>query len=178
MRWPSKETRERWEFVFKGSQALAVVIGVFWAAGTFFDTRYRELRKPYEEKKLQIYTDTARVLAGLSSNASEGKEEAKRRFWELYLGELPFVESDPVKGWMVEFCQHHRDQIGGDCNKGAEAAHDAVCMAKVASAEVRRAWAEKPWYVRIYEWVFPERADSECTMPLPQAPTAPPAQPK
>jgi membrane peptidoglycan carboxypeptidase len=63
MPWLTKQAREQLEFIFKVVQAIVVVVGVVWAAYTFWDTRYRELSKPYEEKKLEFYTEAGRVLA-------------------------------------------------------------------------------------------------------------------
>jgi membrane peptidoglycan carboxypeptidase len=65
IRWPNEEARKNWEFVFKALQAVGIFVGVIWAAYVFWDTKYRELSKPYAEKKLAIYTDAARVLANL-----------------------------------------------------------------------------------------------------------------
>jgi hypothetical protein len=108
MRWPRAGTREHWEFVFKAVQSVAVVIGVLWAAYTFWDTRNRELRKPYEEKKLAFYTDAARVLAHLAAAPdSSSKAETETQFWELFWGELPFVESNDIKQLMERFCNNH-----------------------------------------------------------------------
>jgi hypothetical protein len=91
MRWPRATTREHWEFVFKAVQSVAIVIGVLWAAYTFWDTRNRELRKPYEEKKLTFYTDAVRVLAHLAAvPGSSSEAETETRFWELFWGGVAF----------------------------------------------------------------------------------------
>jgi hypothetical protein len=139
MRWPRKETREHWEFVFKAVQSTAVVIGVLWAAYTFSDTRTRELQKPYEEKRLAFYTEAARVLAHLSSRPEVLKLETEARFFELFWGELPFVESPEIKSVMEEFC---RDYFTGSTCEKSEAGRSGIAlrMSKQGSKEIRDKW--------------------------------------
>jgi hypothetical protein len=68
MHWPNKEAQDRWEFVFKGLQAFAIVVDAFWVLVTYTITAAhqreaieRELRRPYDEKQLALYLDAARV---------------------------------------------------------------------------------------------------------------------
>ena len=58
-------------------------------------TTKRELEAPYQEKKLAVYLDAARVLAHLAATPDLDKEKTEARFWELYWGELAFVEFEP-----------------------------------------------------------------------------------
>src|SRR5262245_14722465 len=110
--WSNQEVRERWEFVFKGVQAGAILVGAIWALVTYSitasqqrDAIRRELRKPYDEKQLSLYLDAARVLAHLSATPDYEPEKTQARFWELYWGELAFVESGHVASLMVAFCK-------------------------------------------------------------------------
>jgi hypothetical protein len=52
----------------------------------------RELQRPYQEKKLSLYLDASRVLAHLVATPDVNKDATEARFWELYWGELVFVE--------------------------------------------------------------------------------------
>jgi hypothetical protein len=111
---PSRENRIAVKFWLDCLQVVTVVAGVSTAVATFvyhsIDQRDRaaeqerhtreqlenvqiELQKPYQVKKLQLYLDAARVLAHLASSPSVEKEKSEARFWELYWGELAFVES-------------------------------------------------------------------------------------
>jgi hypothetical protein len=109
--WPSEQSRENWGFVFKGLQALAIVGGAIWALWTYSQNSReqqeairRELRKPYDEKQLSLYLEAARVLAHLSVSPDVQRAENEARFWELYWGELPFVEDKTVRTKMAAFC--------------------------------------------------------------------------
>jgi hypothetical protein len=110
--WPSREMQDRWEFVFKAVQAFAIVVGAFWVLVTYTITAAhqrsaveRELRTPYDEKQLALYLDSARVLAHLAAAPSLEREKTEARFWELYWGELAFVESKHIEELMVAFCE-------------------------------------------------------------------------
>src|SRR5262249_49243708 len=95
--------KDQWDLIFKGIQAIGIFVGAIWIAYTYFDTRTRELRKPYDEKQLTFYADAVKAVAHLATVAED--DEAKQdgsitRFWELYWGELPLVESDEVRRGM------------------------------------------------------------------------------
>ena len=111
---PSEQNRTAVKFWLDFLQVVTVIAGVSTAVATFvfhsIDQRTRaadlernsreqltnvrrELQRPYEEKKLNLYLDAARVLAHLATSPSVDKENTEARFWELYWGELAFVES-------------------------------------------------------------------------------------
>jgi hypothetical protein len=119
----------------------------------------RDLQRPYQEKKLNLYLDAARVVAHLASGSPVDKEKTEARFWELYWGELAFVESrtdeeerggpkPSIERLMVLFCTEYFDPTS--CTKlGAagstkertirgEAA--ALELARKASKEIRDDW--------------------------------------
>jgi hypothetical protein len=152
----SEETRKNWKFLFDSIQSAAVVIGVLWAAYTYWDTRNRELQKPYAEKKLEFYTDAARVLAHLASSPSVKKEETESQFWELFWGELPFVESEKIKDSMEMFCNAYF--ADARCSKAAAEGMPKIAknMSEQASAETRATWTGTS---SIVSW-FTERASS------------------
>jgi hypothetical protein len=168
MRWPTKQAREHLEFIFKVVQAVVVLVGVLWAAYTFWDTRYRELSKPYEEKKLEFYTEAGRVLAHLSSlrerleTPEDGKDSDRTmtelRFWELYWGQLPFVESPEVVGHMVSFCQGYftkepeRSRCTPDKVSVLPLQETAKKLAEQACKEIRGVWDREPLYSVAYHW--------------------------
>src|ERR1700760_1499221 len=94
---PSPERQKLVKFWIDCAQGMTVVLAIVAAAFTYWsynDTRRREARKPYEEKKLALYLDAARIAAHLTA-APDGpdKVQTEERFWELYWGELAFVET-------------------------------------------------------------------------------------
>jgi hypothetical protein len=121
----------------------------------------RELQRPYEEKKLDLYLDAARVLAHLATSPGVDTERTETRFWELYWGELAFVESTAadedtggprpsVERLMVAFCQQYfgdercSDQAGAagaaPPKTARQGKRQAIEMARQASKEIRDRW--------------------------------------
>lgn len=173
---PTRSTRVAIKFWLDCLQVVTVVGAVITAATTFYyhnqeqraqqaeqtrrlieqnDRAKRELELPYDEKKLSLYLDAARVLAHLASSPSVDKEATEARFWELYWGELAFVESQTadeesggpkpsVERLMVEFCNQYFEPSrctsanAGNQARVGEAA--AIRMARQASKEIRKRW--------------------------------------
>jgi ribosomal protein L14E/L6E/L27E len=188
---PNEQTRGAVKFWLDCLQVVTVVAGVFTATLTIVkyindqkvlaadhkqretdrDERAkqqlaalkRELQRPYEEKKLNLYLDAARVLAHLAASPSIDKEKTEARFWELYWGELAFVESTTaeekqggppsVERLMVVFChQYFQNDPSGRCSKedvggpggimkvSTTGEKQAIDMARQASKEIRAQW--------------------------------------
>jgi len=89
-------------------QPVAIIVGGILALLTYMSSvsheRYAresdakqarlERARPYYEKQLSLYLDAARVAAHLAANpATPERDKLVARFWELYWGELAFVES-------------------------------------------------------------------------------------
>lgn len=132
-------------------KTTAVVIGVLLTAGTFVYQQFaadgsvmRELRKPYEEKRLSLYLEATRLMATLAANPADPDiEKKKQRFWELYWGELAFVESDQIEQGMVKFCRMEFDPSQCNSRDNAKLAQ-ALTFSRAASKEIRDRWFEKP----------------------------------
>ncbi len=117
----------------------------------------RELEAPYQEKKLALYLDAARVLAHLAATPDVDKEKTEGRFWELYWGELAFVKSQTknpngdtppsVEQLMVQFCHIYFQTdprrctsapgSGGTVPQPTLIENAAIEMAHQASKEIR-----------------------------------------
>jgi Tfp pilus assembly protein PilE len=127
----------------------------------------RELQRPYQERKLSLYLDASRVLAHLAATPDVNKDATEARFWELYWGELAFVESTvseeerkgpkpSVERLMVLFCHQYftpqrcvKGGSGGPDPKsatgsvklmGAPGEIEAIDLARHASKEIRDEW--------------------------------------
>ena len=144
----------------RDQQARAIEQGV--RADEQLAAAKRDLQRPYQEKKLTLYLDAARVVAHLASSPSVDQEKMEARFWELYWGELAFVESrtedeenggpkPSVERLMVQFCQQYfspaRCRRGGNAgSQGAVKARinvgeaAAIDLARGASKEIRDQW--------------------------------------
>ena len=66
----------------------------------------RESLKPFNEKRILLYTEASNVVSKLA-NLGEGPERqaARKRFFELYWGELALVENRQVESAMVYFAK-------------------------------------------------------------------------
>jgi hypothetical protein len=125
---PSARARRNISFYAQVLQSAAIVLGGGWAVWTYHvqsqqqqkqaidqvQSIKRELARPYDEKQLGLYLEASKIIADLAT-LPEGDErkKAEQRFWELYWGELTFVESrmdgvegeKSVEGMMVKFCE-------------------------------------------------------------------------
>jgi hypothetical protein len=149
----SKETQETVTFIASIIQPLVIVLGGLWAIFTFLaqqeseiEAARRELQRPYYEKQLALYLDASRVVAHLARRPTGPEKEAlEARYWELYWGELAFVESPEVERLMVSFCKEYfGDEL--ECHSGPEGAEDlpkvAIDLARQTSGEVRGRWTD------------------------------------
>jgi hypothetical protein len=153
--WPGEKTRENVRFVSDLLQAIAIIFTIVWAATTFrhqvateAEGARRELSRPYSEKQLDLYLDAARVVARLATSPDGAdRSETEARFWELYWGELAFVESrakdaggkPSVEDLMVEFCQEYfNPELCHDAGRAKVVA--AFKLSRLASDEVRQHW--------------------------------------
>jgi hypothetical protein len=109
----------------------------------------RELRKPYDEKQLALYLDAARVLAHLAAAPENEHEKTEARLWELYWGELAFVESKHIEKLMVLFCEKHftgsnkcHTQGSKDLDHPPTPEAAAINMSHEANKEIRKRWEE------------------------------------
>ena len=139
---PTKANREAIRFWLDCLQIVTILAGVAAFATTYvlqLAAMKQELERPYQEKKLALYLDAARVLAHLAASPNWEQYSTEARFWELYWGELAFVELDKVESLMVKFCTKYFDPArcyaSDDLSKTK-----ALNMATKASKEVRKRW--------------------------------------
>lgn len=138
------------ETLLKWIGALVALGGLVWGITSFLltariqaETRQLEARKPFLERQLTLYTEATQNAAILAtSDDPAAKEKARRRFLELYWGELAMVESDGVKAAMVNFygclvqiCDQPKMQ-----QRSLELAH--ACRASLAVS-----WGVQDWTV-------------------------------
>jgi hypothetical protein len=124
------ESARVWDLILKYGPGIAVIVGAIWTVVTWYQQRedalaavkrqteqtheiaLRESQKPFLEKQLAFYFEAAKVTsklatlappAGHEQPASEDWTWARKRFWELYWGELGVVESPQVASAMVNF---------------------------------------------------------------------------
>jgi hypothetical protein len=96
----------------KIATAAALIIAGGWTLITYLTTRRDaaqtaliEARKPFLDKRLELYmvaASAAATVASLHATPAE-VEAAKDRCWNLYYGPLALVEDVPVEQAMMEF---------------------------------------------------------------------------
>jgi hypothetical protein len=169
MRWaPLMKTREAIKFWLDCFQVVAVFGGVAAVAITYFSyksnqaielqNQIMELQKPFNEKQLELYVEAAQVAAriaeeiGTTSGAdavSKIDRDTVVRFWELYYGQLVFVESSGVNNSvatkMNDFCvavfEKEKCSKSADYKDGITTLEKlAITLANTASAEIKNKW--------------------------------------
>jgi len=155
---PSEPVRGIVKFYSELLQALAIIVAGLWAAFTYHNQSIeqaanarnqsaaveRELRRPYNEKKLTLYLDAARVAAHLTASPnSSDRAQTETRFWELYWGELAFVEStgdkSSIETLMVAVCERvfSKDR----CHQNMDTPiGTAMLLSHGASSEIQQTW--------------------------------------
>ena len=108
-----------------------------------------ELSRPYYEKQLDLYLESARVAARLAALKKDDPSypETVNRFWELYWGELAFVESESVERLMVEICRTYVSPENKSRCTSSPDSHQgqALALAHHESQEIRRRWTGGFW---------------------------------
>ena len=112
------------------------------------DTRLLEAQKPFLEKQLALYFETARVV-GILVTAKPNEppwEEAERRFWALYWSELAMVEHKLVEAGMARFGGLlHRVKSNPEDGEARQALYSgAYDLAHAIRAGIEDAWNVSP----------------------------------
>ncbi|MEP7342232.1 MAG: hypothetical protein ABI977_31170 [Acidobacteriota bacterium] len=120
---------KKWELFFKWIGLLTVVFGIAWPIFQYtrtlqqaeddrrgraakvaeqrekeVETAHREAQRPFLELQLKLYVEAVTVAGRLATleNGAE-RETARKRFYQLYWGELSVVEDREVEGAMIKF---------------------------------------------------------------------------
>jgi hypothetical protein len=118
----SERSESAWESKLKTLTLVLAVAGLLWGIWTYTDakntqlkqeladakrtleTRRIEATRPYLDKQLELYLQATKAATMIAtSNNPQDVEMAKRRFEELYFGELALVEHGSVASAMSEF---------------------------------------------------------------------------
>lgn len=108
--WMSESQARAIDALCKLIATLGLVIGGGWSLITYMlgrkdqaKTAAIEAKKPFNEKRLERYIEAV-LSASIIATGSPGEiENARRRFWNLYWGELALFEDEPVENAMVRF---------------------------------------------------------------------------
>ncbi|UEM09147.1 hypothetical protein J4G43_030920 [Bradyrhizobium barranii subsp. barranii] len=160
------------DLLLKYGPVAVVVVGAAWAAFTWIAQRsdqagreetrqaeaarvaIRESQKPFLEKQLAFYFEAAKATAALSTRDPKDQEwaSARKRFWELYWGELGVVESPQIASGMVAFGQTLRElEKCVDDGKTCDGLQRPLTGASLALAHSIRESIEAGWGYRLDE---------------------------
>ena len=105
------EPKSRLELLATTVQVVSVVVGVVISALSFNQTRLKEAAareieaaKPFFTLRQNLYTEAikaAGVLANPGVHTEDEIAKSRKRFRELYIGELSMVEAEEVEAQMV-----------------------------------------------------------------------------
>jgi hypothetical protein len=128
------------------SAVLVFLFGVMqWRAQrrSELETRRIEAKKPFLERQLQLYTEATRVVSVIAtSESAEARQEATKRFWELYWGELAMVENLDVEKAMESFGDALKNGAPADTLERRSLVVAHACRTSLDSAWGIRAWTE------------------------------------
>jgi hypothetical protein len=145
---------------------LTVVVGALWALYTYLDhqkqlereralqvqkdaiTRRIEVQKPFLQKQLELYFETAQIVGKLVTTkpASADWDNLERRYWALYWSELSMVEDKIVEEAMVKFGATLQDyKSRPDNTDGIRALNGAAYeLAHAIRTAIESAWSGNP----------------------------------
>jgi len=105
------ESKSKLELLATTVQVVSVVVGVVISALSFNETRLKEASareiesaKPFFTLRQSLYTEAIKAAGVLASPEVHTKDEiakSRKRFRELYIGELSMVEAEEVEAQMV-----------------------------------------------------------------------------
>lgn len=111
------------------------------------ETRRIEATKPFLERQLKLYTEVSQVVAILATAEEPGETlRARKRFLELYWGELALVENNDVAEAMVK--------VKAAMERGA-GTEELQSLSLILAHACRNSLA-RSWSVDI--WTLPDRA--------------------
>jgi hypothetical protein len=108
------------------------------------ETRQLQARQPFLQEQLKLYTEVTKTTANLAHGdpADAGVAAARKRFWELYWGELALVEDRGVEAAMVAMGKC----LNGDCAPcGGSVSQCALKVAHACRRSLAASWGVRDW---------------------------------
>jgi hypothetical protein len=161
---------KRWELLFKLAGLLTITFGVFWPLYQYTKTlekdredrkerqvredeqkrketeaALREARKPFLQRQQELYFEAATLASKLSTlDLGTEREAARKRFYQLYWGELSVVEDELVEKAMVrfkgEFEKYERERANNSQASRQELEQRSLNLAHAFRDSLARGW--------------------------------------
>lgn len=114
-------------------------------AQRFADNRRIEATKPFLERQLRLYTEASEVAACIAAGPNviidhTEIQTAKKRFWQLYYGELALVENVEVEEAMVQL----GEAISGGIDQ-SELRKASLNLAVACRRSLATSWGIQAW---------------------------------
>lgn len=101
IRQEKRENIRLWLDIISKTLVLFAAIFAVWK---YSDTRTKEYQKPLWEAQTRLYFEVTSIAARLTNEFDLNNwERDKKRFYELYWGQMILVEDEDVEKAMVEF---------------------------------------------------------------------------
>jgi len=125
-----------------GVLITALIALLTWYTGKKRDAeqRFLESRRPFVELRQRLYLEAIRaaeVLATPEAHTPEESTAAKKRFWELYWGELSLVETTDVEEAMVQLGKVFDPNVKVRLTEAQEKTYE---LAHVLSNSLKASW--------------------------------------
>lgn len=127
------EPKSKLELLATTVQVVSVVVGVVISALSFNQSRLREATareieaaKPFYTLRQKLYTEAieaAGVLANPQVHTEEEIAKSRKRFRELYIGELSMVEAHEVEAQMIALAKQIDPELL-EMNEAQKATYD------------------------------------------------------
>lgn len=104
--------------------------------------RLFEARKPFIQKRFDLYNETAAVIGRLVTLDRKSPEwtNSSIRFWQLYWSELSVVEDWDVERAMVVFGEKLKAFQGREGEVGEDLRHAGLSLAHAIRASIQNSW--------------------------------------
>ncbi|MBM3449472.1 MAG: hypothetical protein FJX78_00510 [Armatimonadetes bacterium] len=122
-----------------------IVTGMTFAANQRLEiaTRHLQARQPFLQEQLKLYTEATKVTSRLANETAgdPAVEAARKRFWELYWGELALVEDRDVERAIVAMGKC----LNGDCGPCGTLRQCALQVAHACRRSLANSWGVRDW---------------------------------
>jgi hypothetical protein len=132
------------ELFLKGIAAVGLVVGGSIGLWKYFDTAEMQFRRPYWDKKIQVYCDASEAAAtAAASTKADDRARAADRFRALYFGPMTMVEDTTVETAMVAF------EVALDRFEKGEITQNALKNESLSLASTMRESIGHDWDVKL-----------------------------
>ena len=139
---------------------LVPLATLVWAASSFLITKRIEAKRPFLDYQLKLYKEATEAAVQLAtSDDAQEISTARKRFYELYWGELALVEDRDVERAMVIFKRALEANGAGD-----HLQQSCLTLAHAFRSSLARSWKVKSWQ---YQYTAPSGTTAPSANPKP-----------